>query len=168
MVTKFLDFVHKHPKYKVVKSFFYYLDRFSRNLAETDKTSWFFEIENHEINFFPIFSVQKSLILFQIWMTGRPKSPGLLGLNKYYAKYNELTKFLFPSRALNSSKHKFSKQNAKRKKVTPFYRFFRISVWYAFYLSAIFISAEKKVTEFYHFSKLFSIKKEMSSSFTNI
>ena len=69
MVTKFLGFIHKHPKYKVVKSFFYYLDRFSRNLAETDKTSWFFEIENREIDFFSIFSVQKSLILFQIWMT---------------------------------------------------------------------------------------------------
>ena len=36
MVTKFLDFIHKHPKYKVVKSFFYYLDRFSRNAAETE------------------------------------------------------------------------------------------------------------------------------------
>ena len=36
MVTKFLDFIHKHPKYKVVKSFFYYLDRFSRNSAETE------------------------------------------------------------------------------------------------------------------------------------
>ena len=39
MVTKILDIIHKHPKYQLVKSFFYYLDRFSRNLAETDKTS---------------------------------------------------------------------------------------------------------------------------------
>ena len=39
MVTKFLDFVHKHLKYKVVKSFFYYLDRFSRNSAETESRS---------------------------------------------------------------------------------------------------------------------------------
>ena len=30
-----LYYVHKHPKYKVVKSFFYYLDRFLRNSAET-------------------------------------------------------------------------------------------------------------------------------------
>ena len=29
MVTKFLEFIHKHPNYKVVKSFFYYLGRFS-------------------------------------------------------------------------------------------------------------------------------------------
>ena len=36
MVKKFLDFIHKHPKYKVVKSFFYYFDRFFRNSAETD------------------------------------------------------------------------------------------------------------------------------------
>ena len=35
MVRKFLDFIHKHPKYKVVKYFFYYLDKFSRNSAET-------------------------------------------------------------------------------------------------------------------------------------
>ena len=27
MVTKFLDSIHKQSKYKVVKSFFYYLDR---------------------------------------------------------------------------------------------------------------------------------------------
>ena len=36
MVTKFLDFIHKHPKYQVVKSFFNYLDRFSRNSAENE------------------------------------------------------------------------------------------------------------------------------------
>ena len=80
-------------------------------------------------------------------------------MNKYYAKYNELTNFLFPSRALNSSKHKFSKQNAKRKKVTPFYRFFRISVWYAFYLSAIFISAEKKSYRILSFFKVIFYQK---------
>ena len=45
MVTKILDIIHKHPKYQLVKSFFYYLDRFSRNLAETDKTT-------REIDFF--------------------------------------------------------------------------------------------------------------------
>ena len=39
MVTKFLDFIHKHPNYKVVKSFFYYLGRFSRNSAETEPRS---------------------------------------------------------------------------------------------------------------------------------
>ena len=39
MVTKFLDFVHKHLKYKVIKSFFYYLDRFFRNSAKTAPTS---------------------------------------------------------------------------------------------------------------------------------
>ena len=61
MVTKILDIIHKHPKYQLVKSFFYYLDRFSRNLAKTDKTSWFFGIENQEINFFSIFSVKKSI-----------------------------------------------------------------------------------------------------------
>ena len=34
-----LDFIKKHPKYKVVKSFFYYLDRCSRNSAETEPRS---------------------------------------------------------------------------------------------------------------------------------
>jgi len=38
-VTKFLDFIKKHPKYKVVRSFFYYLDRCSRNSAETEPRS---------------------------------------------------------------------------------------------------------------------------------
>ena len=52
IVTKILDFIHKHPKYKSVKSFFYYHDRFSKNLAETDKTFWFFGIKNCEIDFF--------------------------------------------------------------------------------------------------------------------
>ena len=69
MVTKFLGFIHKHPKYKVVKSFFYYLDRFSRNLAETAKKLQFFEIEKFGIDFFSFFSKQKSVILFQISMT---------------------------------------------------------------------------------------------------
>ena len=36
MVTKFFDFIHKHPK--LVISFFYYLDSLSRNLAKTGKT----------------------------------------------------------------------------------------------------------------------------------
>ena len=31
MVTKILDFMHKHPNLNVVKSFFVYLDRFFRN-----------------------------------------------------------------------------------------------------------------------------------------
>ena len=39
-------------KYKVVKSFFYYLDRFSRNSTETEPRIWFFLIENHKILFF--------------------------------------------------------------------------------------------------------------------
>ena len=60
MVTKFLDFIHKHPKYKVVKSFFYYLDRFSRNSAKTEPRSWFFGIENHKIDFFFNFFISKS------------------------------------------------------------------------------------------------------------
>ena len=37
MVTKFLDFIHTHPIKKVVKLVFYYLDRFSKNLAKTDR-----------------------------------------------------------------------------------------------------------------------------------
>ena len=39
MVTKFLYFIKKHLKYKVVKSFLYYLDRYSRNSAETEQRS---------------------------------------------------------------------------------------------------------------------------------
>ena len=35
MVKKILDFIHKHPKYKLVKSFFYYLDWFFRNIHPT-------------------------------------------------------------------------------------------------------------------------------------
>ena len=60
MVTKFLDFFHKHPSYQVVKSFFYYLDRLSRNSAETEPRLWFFGIENHKIEFFSIFFTTKS------------------------------------------------------------------------------------------------------------
>ena len=52
MVTKFLEFINKHPKYKVVKYFFHYLDRFSRNSAETEPRLWFFGIKNHKIDFF--------------------------------------------------------------------------------------------------------------------
>jgi len=59
MVTKFPDFIHKHPKYKVVKSFFYYLDRSSRNSAETEPRLWFFGIENHKIDFFFNFFITK-------------------------------------------------------------------------------------------------------------
>ena len=68
MVTKFLGFIHKHPKCKVVKSFFYCLDRFSRNLAKTAKKLQFFEIKKRGIDFFSFFSKQKSVILFQIPM----------------------------------------------------------------------------------------------------
>ena len=68
MVTKILDFIHIHPNKKLVKSFFYYLDRFSRNLAETAKKLQFFEIEKRGIVFFSFFSKQKSVILFQISM----------------------------------------------------------------------------------------------------
>ena len=55
VVTKIIDFIHKHLNLKVVKSFFHYLNRFFRNLAETDKKLEFFEIENHKINFFQLF-----------------------------------------------------------------------------------------------------------------
>ena len=56
MITKILDFINKHPKLKVVKSFSYHLYRFFRNLAETDEKLQFFSNENCEINFFSIFS----------------------------------------------------------------------------------------------------------------
>ena len=69
MVTKNLDFINKHPKWKVVKLFFYYLYRFFRNLAEIDEKLQFFSSKNRKIDFFSIFSLQKSLILFQIVMT---------------------------------------------------------------------------------------------------
>ena len=60
MVTKFLEYIQKHLKYKVVESFFYYLDRFSRNSAETEPRPWFFGIENHKIDFFFNFFITKS------------------------------------------------------------------------------------------------------------
>ena len=41
----------------VVKSFFYYLYRFFRNLAETDEN--FFWSKNHEIDYFSIFVISK-------------------------------------------------------------------------------------------------------------
>ena len=59
MVTKFLDFIHKHLKYKVV--IFYYFDRFSRNSAETEPRSFlgskitksnFFQLFHNKILFF--------------------------------------------------------------------------------------------------------------------
>ena len=56
MVTKILDFIHKHLNYNVLKSFFDYLDRCFRNLAETDEKLQFFWSENREIDFFSIFS----------------------------------------------------------------------------------------------------------------
>ena len=55
MVTKILDFIHKHPNLKVVKSFFHYLDRFFRNLAKTNKKVEFFGIEKPKIYSFSIF-----------------------------------------------------------------------------------------------------------------
>ena len=52
VVTKILDFIHKHPNLKVVESFFHYLDRFFRNLAKTDEKLQFFWSKNREIKFF--------------------------------------------------------------------------------------------------------------------
>jgi hypothetical protein len=60
VVTKILDFIHKHSNYKLVKSFVHYLDRFFRNLAETDKKLGFFGIKNHKIDFFFNFFIAKS------------------------------------------------------------------------------------------------------------
>ena len=59
MVTKILDFIHKHLNYKVLKSFFDYLDRFFRNLAETDEKLQFFWSKNLEIDFFFNFCIIK-------------------------------------------------------------------------------------------------------------
>ena len=56
MVTKILDFIHKHLNYKVLKSFFDYPDRFFRNLAGTDEKLQFFWSKNRVINFFLICS----------------------------------------------------------------------------------------------------------------
>ena len=55
MVIKFLDFIHKHPKYKVVKSFFYYFDRFFRNSAETAPRLLFLGSKITKWNFFNFF-----------------------------------------------------------------------------------------------------------------
>ena len=55
VVTKILDFIHKHLNYKVLKSFFDYPDRFFKNLAETDEKLQFFWSKNREIDFFSIF-----------------------------------------------------------------------------------------------------------------
>ena len=59
MVTKLLDFIHKHLNYKVIKSFFDYLNRCFRNLAETDEKLQIFWRENREINFFFNFFIAK-------------------------------------------------------------------------------------------------------------
>ena len=59
MVTKILDFINKHLKYKILKSFFDYPDRFSGTLAETDEKLQFFSSENHEIDFFFNFFITK-------------------------------------------------------------------------------------------------------------
>ena len=59
MITKILDFIKKHPKLKVVKSFSYYLYRFFRNLAETDEKLQFFWSKNREIHFFFNFFITK-------------------------------------------------------------------------------------------------------------
>ena len=59
MVTKILDFIHKHLNYKVLKSFFDYPDRFFRNLAETDEKLQFFWSKNREIDFFFTFFITK-------------------------------------------------------------------------------------------------------------
>ena len=59
MVTKFLDFINKHFKLKVVKSFFYYLYRFFRNLAETDEKLQFFFDRKSQNRFYFNFFVTK-------------------------------------------------------------------------------------------------------------
>ena len=59
MVTKILDFINKHPKLKVVKSFSYHLYRFFRNLAETDEKLQFFWSKNRKIDFFFNFFITK-------------------------------------------------------------------------------------------------------------
>ena len=41
---------------------FLYVDRFSRNLAETDKTFWFFGIENREMDFLKFFQYNGILL----------------------------------------------------------------------------------------------------------
>ena len=51
MITKILDFIQLEGS----QVYFYYLDRFFRNLAETTKNLGFFGIENHKIGFFSNF-----------------------------------------------------------------------------------------------------------------
>ena len=58
--TKFLDFINKHPRYMVVKKFFYYLCTFFRNSAETEPRSWFFWDRKSKNHFFFIFFITKS------------------------------------------------------------------------------------------------------------
>ena len=60
MVTKILEFIHKYSNFKVVKSFVHYLDRFFRNLAETNKKLGFFAIKYHRIDFLKKFFTTKS------------------------------------------------------------------------------------------------------------
>ena len=55
MVTKFLDFIHKNPNYKVVKSFYDYLGRFSRNSAKTEQRLQFFGSKITKSIFFQLF-----------------------------------------------------------------------------------------------------------------
>ena len=55
LVTKILEFIHKHPNQKVVKSFFHYLDRFFRNLAETNKKLGFFLYRKSQNQIFQLF-----------------------------------------------------------------------------------------------------------------
>ena len=62
MATKILDFIHKHPNQKVLKSFFDYLDRFFRNLAKTDK-NYAFGYHSH----IAIFLVASSWRLVYYW-----------------------------------------------------------------------------------------------------
>ena len=59
MVTKILDFIHKHLNYKVLKSFSDYPDRFFRNLAKIDEKLQFFWSKNREIDFFFFFFLTK-------------------------------------------------------------------------------------------------------------
>ena len=59
MVTKILDFIHKHLNYKVLKTFFDYPDRFFKNLTETDEKLQIFWCKNREIYFFFNFFITK-------------------------------------------------------------------------------------------------------------
>ena len=44
----------------MVRFLFYYLDRFFRNLAESNRKLWFFEVENHKNDFFFNFFIPMS------------------------------------------------------------------------------------------------------------